>query len=279
VAHDAAQLQDTLARLDSIEREFAALQDEVRHTDALATVGGLTAGLAHELNNLLTPALGYAQLAERSPHNQELVGKALRRTIDSIQAATRLLDATLDLATPGGARSSANASIDLALTDAVACLVRDPARDGITLDRTGTTGLHVRMTQTELQQILVNLLTNATRVLRRQGGGHIRVHCSATSDRVTIVVSDDGPGIPAKLRTHLFKPFVTSETPSPGAPQQGGRGLGLAICHRTIAARRGSIAVGQSTEGGAAFTIELPRVDPADQSHASSDPASPRAAA
>lgn len=275
MAHDAAQLQDTLARLDAIEREFSALQEEVRHTDALATVGGMAAGLAHELNNLLTPALGYAQLAERSPENQVLVAKALRRTIESIQAATHLLDATLDLATPSGAKATAHASIDRALNDAIGCLIREPERDEITLERAGESGLHARITPPELQQVLVNLLTNATRVLRRQGGGRIRVHSSATDERVTVVFSDDGPGVPIKLQTHLFEPFVTSETPSPGAPQQGGRGLGLAICHRTIAARRGTIEVGDAPEGGAQFTIVLPRVNPAEQPAA----ASPRAAA
>ncbi len=97
MAEDMALLEHTLVRLEATERDLAALREAVRQTDVLATIGGLAAGLAHELNNLLTPALGYASLAERTPDNRELVSKALRRTIESIETATRLLDATMDL--------------------------------------------------------------------------------------------------------------------------------------------------------------------------------------
>lgn len=261
MAREGAHLEETLGRLDSIEQELAALQEEVRHTDALATVGGLAAGLAHELNNLLTPALTYAQLAERSPDNQALVAKALRRTIEAIQTATRMLDATLDLATPTGARTPTWASVGSSLDAAIACLARDPSRDDISIERALDGDIQVRMTPQELQQVFVNLLTNATRVLRRVDGGRIRVEARTQGPEVRITVADNGPGIPSILRTQLFEPFVTTETPQDGQPQEGGRGLGLAICQRTIAARRGSIQVGDAPGGGACFTIILPRAE------------------
>ena len=261
MVEDGAQLAETLDRLDSVEQELAALQQEVRHTDALATVGGLAAGLAHELNNLLTPALTYAQLAERSPDDPKLVAKALRRTVEAIQTATRMLDATLDLATPDGAKAPGWASVAETLDAAIACLTRDPARDAITVERAVDASLRVRITPQELQQVFVNLLTNATRVLRRRGGGTIRVEASRMNAMVRIEVVDDGPGIPAGIRNQLFRPFVTTETPQDGRPEEGGRGLGLAICQRTIAARRGSISVDDAERGGARFTIVLPQLD------------------
>jgi len=258
-----AQLERTLDRLDSIEQELAELQDVVRHTDALATVGAMTASLAHELNNLLTPAMSYAQLAERSPDNRELVAKALRRTIESIQGATRLLDATLDLATPNTSTLSPDdCCIDNALTAAIACLTREPTRDGILIERHIDTQLRARISMQELQQVFVNLLTNSVRVLRRKGGGRIEVLARPKGTSVEIDFRDSGPGISNIMRTTLFQPFVTSESPTSGDPQQGGRGLGLAICHRTITARKGTIAVDEAPGGGARFLIELPPSDP-----------------
>ncbi len=266
MAEDMALLEHTLVRLEATERDLAALREAVRQTDVLATIGGLAAGLAHELNNLLTPALGYASLAERTPDNRELVSKALRRTIESIETATRLLDATMDLAEPSPHKIQGPCPVGAALDMAVNCLVRAPEQDGITLERHIDSDAIVAMRPQELQQIFVNLLTNACRVLRRQSGGTIRIEArrvaanepGTAGNRVRILVDDDGPGIPATIRTHLFEPFTTTESRTAGDPQQGGRGLGLMICERTITGRDGTIAADDSPLGGARFTVELP---------------------
>ncbi len=268
MAQDTALLEKTLERLEAAERDLARLQEAVRHTDVLATIGSLTAGLAHELNNLLTPALGYASLAERSPDNRELVSKALRRTIESIETATRLLDATMDLAQPGGCHSNESCSVGQAIDLALNCLVRSPEQDDIALERCIGHDAVASIRPQELQQIFVNLLTNACRVLRRKSGGTIRIEAQRISaptspeepsgDRIRITIDDDGPGIPATIRTSLFQPFTTTEAPTAGDPQQGGRGLGLMICERTITGRQGTIAAEDSPLGGARFTVELP---------------------
>lgn len=261
-----ALLEQTLVRLEATERDLAALREAVRQTDVLATIGGLAAGLAHELNNLLTPALGYASLAERTPDNRELVSKALRRTIESIETATRLLDATMDLAEPSQSKAQGPCSVGAALDMALNCLVRAPEQDGITLDRHIDQDAVVSMRPQELQQIFVNLLTNSCRVLRRQSGGTIRIEAHRIDakvvdpnlHRVRITVDDDGPGIPAIIRTSMFQPFTTTEARTAGDPQQGGRGLGLMICERTITGRQGTISADDSPLGGARFTVELP---------------------
>lgn len=272
MAQDTALLEQTLGRLEAAERDLAALREAVRQTDVMATIGSLAAGLAHELNNLLTPALGYASLAERSPDNQELVSKALRRTIESIETATRLLDATMDLAQPGGCHSSESCDVGRAVELALNCLVRSPQQDAITLEQDIDADAIASIRPQELQQIFVNLLTNACRVLRRKSGGTIRIEAhrvrtpevagKPADPRVRITIDDDGPGIPATIRTSLFQPFTTTEAPTAGDPQQGGRGLGLMICERTITGRQGTIAAEDSPLGGARFTVELPAADP-----------------
>lgn len=276
VAQDTALLEQTLERLEAAERDLSSLREAVRQTDVLATIGGLAAGLAHELNNLLTPALGYASLAERSPDNRDLVSKALRRTIESIETATRLLDATMDLAQPGGCHSNESCSVERAIELALNCLVRSPEQDSIALEQCIDDDAVASIRPQELQQIFVNLLTNACRVLRRKSGGTIRIEAhriSATAnagqpthDRVRITIDDDGPGIPATIRTSIFQPFTTTEAPTAGDPQQGGRGLGLMICERTITGRQGTIAAEDSPLGGARFTVELPAADDASSS-------------
>lgn len=258
------ELADTLRKLDQLDAELAAMRAELDRADPLITLGGISAGVAHELNNLLTPALGYAQAAERSPERTDLTAKALRRTIEAIQASAAILETTLDLASVAGPLDSdsngpSTCEAGAALDQALRAIGRSPEADGITLERVGEQSLHAAIDGRLLAQVFVNLLTNATRVLRRQRGGRIRVEITLDpAGDVAIRVGDSGPGLPETLRTQVFDAFVSSETPEQGRPAEGGRGLGLAICRRTVERAHGSIAAGTSDLGGAEFRITLP---------------------
>ena len=107
----------------------------------------------------------------------------------------------------------------------------------------------------ELQQVVINLVTNAEHAVR--GGGRkpavIQMTTRVREGWVRLAVEDSGPGVPANLRTRIFDPFFTTKGPDEGT------GLGLAICQRVVAEVGGKLWLEQSEElGGARFVVELP---------------------
>ncbi|MHC4414238.1 MAG: sensor histidine kinase [Planctomycetota bacterium] len=252
--------QDALPRVKQAEAALAALQRELDHTHQLATLGTLTAGIAHEINNILTPVLAYAQLARANPDDTALGAKALERTIAGVESASRITEAVL-----GFARSDEKAvektDVKAVIDASVACLGRDPARDGIELQVEVDNGSQVRIRPLALQQVLLNLMLNAMKALQGRRG-ELRITSKAGGDgRTEITVADNGPGIPEEVTATLFEPFVSGprcdgEASSRSRP--GGSGLGLAVCKRLIENAGGTIVVDSSPGCGATFKIQLP---------------------
>src|SRR5205085_3347757 len=133
------------------------------------------------------------------------------------------------------------ANISQACSEAIQCLVRDPARDGIKLTTAINPALRAAIRPLALQQIILNLILNACSALRGHGGS-LTIKSSATHDgRIMISISDTGPGIPESIASRLFQPFVTAGSRRPALraassdnSHAGGTGLGLTICHRLV---------------------------------------------
>ncbi|MFT3917441.1 MAG: ATP-binding protein [Anaeromyxobacteraceae bacterium] len=109
----------------------------------------------------------------------------------------------------------------------------------------------------ELQQVLLNLVLNASQAVDEGGRVVVRAHAvSAGGPGVRIEVEDDGPGVPEALRERIFDPFFTT--------RPDGTGLGLAVCARVVASHGGDVVVGRGALGGASFAVQLPAVPPGD---------------
>jgi len=252
--------QDVLDRLDEAEAQLEAIRIELDHCHQLATLGTLTAGIAHEINNILTPVLAYAHLARSNPNDTALRVKALDHAIAGVEAASRITGAIL-----GFARNDDRAEetvIADAIESSIACLSRDPARDGVHLVVDVDAEMHVKIPPLALQQVLMNLILNALSVLHGKPG-ELRIEATQQADGTTrLRVSDNGPGVPEQIAATLFDPFVTTRgtgnKPSPTG--HGGSGLGLAVCRRLIEKSGGTIVLEQTTEDrqGASFLISLP---------------------
>ncbi len=256
----AAAAQDILNRLEQAEAELDGLRTELDHSQQLATLGTLTAGIAHEINNILTPVLAYAHLARSNPNDTALRAKALERTIAGVEAASRITEAVLGFArTDDGAEQTVIAD---AIDSSIACLSRDPARDGVRLVVDVDAEMHVRIKPLALQQVLLNLILNALSVLHGKPG-ELRIEATQQPDGATrIRVTDNGPGIPEEIAATLFDPFVTMRNNKPSPTGHGGSGLGLAVCRRLIENSGGTIVLEPTTEErqGASFLISLPTV-------------------
>ena len=252
---------EAIRRLAEVEGELASLSQQLAHTQQLATLGTLTAGIAHEINNILTPVLAYAQLASANPHDTALGTKALQQAIAGVESASRITEAVM-----GFAKADADGDhTDVAevVEASLACLGRDLARDGIELGLRLPNNAEVRIRPLALQQVMLNLILNAITALRGSGG-ELRIAAVARADGTTsITVSDTGPGIPSGLAGRLFEPFVTGqENPRAGDDRRlGGSGLGLAVCKRLIETAGGSIEASSTPGCGATFTIIIPTYD------------------
>jgi C4-dicarboxylate-specific signal transduction histidine kinase len=104
----------------------------------------------------------------------------------------------------------------------------------------------------ELQQVVINLVTNAEHVVRGRSPAIIRLTTQSREGWVRLTVEDSGPGVPREIRARIFDPFFTTKGPDEGT------GLGLAICQRVVTEVGGRIWLEDSELGGAKFVVEMP---------------------
>jgi len=255
--------EELLSRLKALEQELATVQAQLEHLQRLATIGTLSAGVLHEANNLLTPALAYSQMAIRRPDDEEMLRKAVSRSVSGIQGASQILRAILDFTTPADRRNDC-ADVNDALRRALDCIGRDLGKDQIELKTAIPHAMLAAIRPLALQQVFLNLLLNSARALRGAGGGRLEIDGSRLPGAVMIQMSDNGPGIPDELQDRIFEPFVSGAAKDAEDPR-GGSGLGLSMCRHLIDRHGGTIAYTDTEGGGATFTIRLP----AAQAHAS----------
>jgi len=226
------------------------MRAQVWHSEKMATVGKLTAGLAHEINNPLGVILCYAGLLRQVITDPQQVAD-----LDVIERHTRqaqrVLQELLNFARPKTAGSGT----------ADACGVAASVRDVFSVQAAKKSArlwldcpaepLMVRMGIGELEQVVSNLVINAVDAVAEEGG-EIAIRVRSADSRVAIIVEDNGPGVSAEDAPHLFDPFYS--TKAIGA----GTGLGLTVVYGMVRDADGEVAVERSPMGGARFTVLLP---------------------
>jgi two-component system, sensor histidine kinase FlrB len=212
----------------------------------LLTMGELAAGLAHQIRTPLATALLYAsQMALPDRTNADL-RRCGDKTIDSLKQLDRLVNDMLSFSQGGAARELVSVS---ALLEQVAQWLRPALRGGIRLTiRTQAPELTVRANAPSLVSAILNLATNALQAASADLNLELLARRSEDG-RAQIVVSDNGPGIPAAIRERIFEPFFTTRT--------RGNGIGLSIVKSVVEAHRGSVRLAESIVG-ATFVIDLP---------------------
>jgi signal transduction histidine kinase len=241
-------------QLERLRREVEALRAQLQHAQRLATVGTMTAMVAHEFNNILTPIVNYAQMAREDPR---LLRKAIDRAAAGGQRATDICRALLDMTAQGPSSPEPVRLADL-VADVLSAVARDPRRDGIELAVDVPEDLLARTRRVELHQVLTNLFINAREaVLAATGQRRIDIAARrGDHDNVLISVRDTGVGIAPENLPRIFEPFFT--TRHDAARPAAGHGLGLAICKDIVAALGGEISVDSAVGRGATFTVRLP---------------------
>ena len=232
------------------------LERKTAEAEAMAAMGALTTGLAHEIRNPLNAAKLQLELLMRRARRttSEATQTQLLEPAELVKAEidrlSGLLDEFLDLARPRPLGRSA-------------CLVRELFASVLKLEepvaqhahaelvaRVEPADLTVHGDPNKLKQVLINLVGNAVDAVREGGKGKVEMVAERAGDGVTIAVLDDGPGVPAQLLESAFKPFVTSKP--------AGTGLGLAIVHKIVTQHGGSAELLNRPGGGTIARFHLP---------------------
>ncbi|MGB7211151.1 MAG: ATP-binding protein [Gemmatimonadales bacterium] len=237
--------------------EQRAIEGQLIQSEKMAAVGQLVSGVAHELNNPLTSIAGLSELLLE----QAKVAPDAREHLRVIQAqaerAGRIVQNLLTFARKGTAERTATDLNDVASRTAL-LIAYELRLKGITLDERLAPGpLLVMADRYELQQVALNLLTNAVQAVAAIGAEHgtITLETAVADTRVVLRVSDSGAGVPLEHRPLLFTPFFTTKEPGEGT------GLGLSISYGIIDAHGGRLAYETRPDGGATFSVTLPRLE------------------
>jgi len=232
------------------------LKSQIEQMETLANLGMVSAMIAHEMNNILTPLGSYAQLAINHPEDKNLVRKTIQKTAANSQRAAKILESVLAMAT-GRGQAKTNNQLKALLDDVFVCLARDFAKDRIKVTIEIPEDLTISAQAVCLQQVLMNLILNAREAMLGKGG-NLRISARQVDDSVQIKVADTGCEIEPENLSRIFEPFYTTKN---GQSQSGclGAGLGLAFCKKVIDGYNGIISVESKPGDGTTFTIILPK--------------------
>jgi signal transduction histidine kinase len=240
---------------ESFNRMTEALRngrDELLRSERMASVGHLSAGMAHEIGNPLAAIIGYLEMLKVDINDygqRDLVC----RSLDEASRIDRLVRDLLDYAAPIGVFADPVDPCSIIIST-VTSLQSQIVFDGYNLNVLCAEKLqNVCINPHKLTQVLVNLITNARDA--SEIGATITISATKIAGDVRISVHDQGTGIDADTRVQIFDPFFSTK-------QEGeGRGLGLTICHRIIDEAGGRIEVTSDAETGTIFTVCLPSID------------------
>ena len=219
----------------------------------LASLGRLTANIAHEIRNPLSAISHATELLQEEGGLSETAGRLLDIIHDNTQRLDKMVQDVLRLNRGDRAHKEQFQVLDFLRTFAEQfCNIQRVERDVLRLEP--ATQAIIRFDRSHLNQVMWNLCRNALRHCRGQPGSIcIRVDPGRRPDRIRITVIDDGPGIPAEYRAHLFEPFFTTVAT--------GTGLGLYIAREVCEANEASLDFVESAVGGQ-FCIDCRRVEP-----------------
>jgi two-component system NtrC family sensor kinase len=239
------------------QQQNDSLKSHLAHLQALANIGTTTCMIAHEINNLLTPLANFAALALKNPDDKPLSEKALQKVVRNCEHASKIMESMLAVAN-GQTQEKQNSTLITLVENVFACLCRDFAKDGITVNIQISQDLKVWAVPIQIQQVLMNLILNARDAMLPRGG-ILTIKAWDTADTVQIEITDTGCGIEPDHLKKIFQPFFTTKANGKLPSQRSGSGLGLLFVKRIIDDHEGSVSVESKPAEGTTFKITLPK--------------------
>ena len=252
VAERTAELSAEMAERERADKRFREAREELGQANRLASLGSITAGLVHEINQ---PVATIQTLTENAQHHlaKGKLDKVAANLVTSIELTSRIGSITQEMRrfARRGHRDLAPVRLD-ELIEGTLLLMGDRFRNtGVTLEMPNRSNFQVLTNRVRLEQVLVNLLQNALDAVAEKSEPRIALFISEEEQLVSLIVADNGPGIDQALGDEVFSPFVT------GKPE--GLGLGLGIARDIMTELEGTLRIVPSPLGGAAFSATVKR--------------------
>jgi signal transduction histidine kinase len=242
-------------RTRRLAEERRRMEEQLRESDKLSSLGLLASGVAHDLNNPLASISGYAQLLLRGEHEPERA-EDLQRILREVERCRGIVKSLL-----GFARRSEpeRHPVDLAaaLREILELRDRELRASGVRLALRAPRSLPPLLADaSQLQQVFLNIVLNAEHALRQRGGGALRITVREVANgsgpgTLQVDFFNDAPPIPPEVLPRIFDPFFTTKS------KDEGTGLGLAVSRRIVRDHGGDITV-RSDVQGTMFSVQLP---------------------
>jgi signal transduction histidine kinase len=251
------ELAETLDKLTRAQRELV-------RSEKLASIGQLVAGIAHEINNPVNAIVNTVGPLEDAVQSIDKDPDAARDVVEMVKVVqrgaqrTKAIVSALHNYSRTDDESVVDFDIDRSIDDSLE-LLRHLLKQNVTVVKKYNNPGRVRGHAGQINQVFMNLLTNAAQALAHRDNATITVETRGDQDGVEVKIIDNGPGIPPDVLPRIFEPFFTTKDVGEGT------GLGLSIVHELVERHGGTIDVDTKVGAGTTFTVKLPRQIPSAQ--------------
>jgi len=242
------QLKKSHNQLQISHQELEQAQSHLLRTEKLASIGQLSAGVAHEINNPLGTIMIYAHLLLKSIDKDDPRREDLELIISEANRAKEIVQGLLSFARETKLRQGQMDVSDL-LEDVLGLIVNQSLFHNIKIEKFFASDMpSIIADETKLKQVFLNIILNAAQAM--EGNGKLTISTIIDKKQIKVKIQDTGPGIPPENMGKLFSPFFTTK--------EKGTGLGLAISYGIVERHGGKIDVDSELGKGSTFTISLP---------------------
>ena len=257
-SHEDLDLLAQFSAQASIALENSRLYQEMqqthmlmRRTDRLASLGSLTANLAHEIRNPMVTIKTFLDLFPQRYRDKEFRGDFLKLTSSELDRLNTLVTQLLSFARPAQPNVE-KGDINQVLEDVINLVTVEANKRDIAIDANLQETRQVLLDADQMKQVFLNIFLNAFEAIKKRGRISVMSRDIQKNGNayVQVEITDNGKGIPEKILEHIFDPFFTTK-------QKGG-GLGLSISHQIVEEHKGTIEVETRAKKGTTFLINIP---------------------
>ncbi len=265
ISEDKEEIQESLRSLENANIELKSAQKEIVRGEKLASIGRLSAGIAHEIGNPIGIVLGYLELLKQNDITDDEKEEYVKRTENEINRINTIVKQLLDFSRPSSG-IPVGVPTHAIIHDLVDVIKLQPFMAGIELKLNLLAENDMVFAEpNQLRQVFLNLIINAADAISSNATGikgkiQIQTEIANTSDKgssggrpeLNILFKDNGHGIPEENLDNIFDPFYTSKEPGQGT------GLGLSVCFWIVDSMGGKIIASSTKNNGTIITILLP---------------------
>jgi len=248
--------EDTIHFLVKDIEQRRLIEEQIAQADKLASIGQLSAGIAHEINNPMGIILGYTQLLLRNEVPESEKYQDLKTIEKHVRSCKSIVEGLLNFARTSKPKTDL-IRIDEAMEDVLNFIQQHASLDNIDVKKDYDPSVpEMQLDEKKIKQVLMNLIMNAKHAIGDEGTLSLSTGFDASDHQVFVEIADTGYGIEKKNLARVFDPFFTTK------PTGEGTGLGLSVSYGIIKNHGGDILVKSEVGKGSAFKIVLPVVQP-----------------